>query len=135
MGQNITPTVSDFVDGMLENLDRIEERMRLMMPELLRPRPNTLTPAQRLGLVNLADDLAPQLDNLMAEASHLAEDMSNWNMLNFNDKRDLDMLAGVLWAFPYFWSRMPARGLMAALSKPGLVNLYFQAKQDIAIEN
>lgn len=127
--------VGDVAETMLRHLDELENKIKTALPQLLAGKPNTLTAAQRLRVVDMVDDLLPLYDDVLGAAMRTADDMAGWLMLNFNDKRNFDSLLGVLSPFPYFWSRMLPRAVGAALTKPSLVNRYYGAKRAIAQEN
>jgi len=130
-----TQTVGDVAETMLKNADSLEQRILGVLPELLAGKPNRLTPAQRLRVVDLFDQMLPRYDDALAQAMRVGDDMAGWIMLNFNDKRNFDTILGFLSPFPYFWSRMLPRSAMAALTKPALVNAYYDAKTNIRREN
>lgn len=125
----------DVAQHMVTKLDEAERAVIDNLALLRRGVPNRLTAGQRLALVDLADKIGPRMDDVVARALAVGEDMANWMMLNYRDRRNIDTVLSVLYPYHYWWSRMPGRLAAASLQKPSLVNLYYKYQRMKKEEN
>ena len=129
------PEVGDLAAHTISTLEEAEEAIVRAIPHLLRGQPNTLTPAQRRRIAEIVEGMMARYDDALGIAVEVGEKTADWAMLNFNDRRHFDQILALVYPYHYFWSRMPSRMLMTALTKPSFVNLYYEGKQAIAREN
>src|SRR5690606_15905611 len=80
-------------------------------------------------------DFLPQYDQSVAIGARVGDEMSNWAMLNYGDRRNIDTVAGILMPYWYFWSRMPVRVAATGLQKPSLINKVYEIMRGIELEN
>jgi hypothetical protein len=120
----------------LTNLDDAENLILRNLDRMLKPQKNQMSPNQRLRMMDLIDDKAvPRFKSELAIANEVGRETANWNMLNFGDRRNVDTILSSISPYPYFWSRMPARMALASLTKPRIVNNYWEVGDNLAEEN
>jgi hypothetical protein len=134
-GNNAAPTMEKVAEHQIRSIDELENYFRRNIETILSGKPNELDPGQKLGVVDAVRGWLPNVDTALGKGQRVGSHMADWTMLNFHDKRNFDTILSTLMPYPYFWSRMPSRVLTAALSKPSLVNTYYQFKRSLALQN
>lgn len=129
------PEVGEMAQHTIRTLADAERKILQRLPEILAGKPNTMTPAQQLRVLDALNDMLPQYDNVLAGAVRTGEQMANYAMLNYNDKRNLDVWAATLMPYHYFWSRSAKNWMQRAVQKPGIVNMWYESQRAIDQEN
>lgn len=96
------------------------------LQQLLAPTENPITPEEMQTITDVADKYIPQYDSALTYAEYLATKDADWAMLNFADRRDIDVWLARYIPYHYFWTRMPSRVLDFILSRPRYANLVFE---------
>jgi hypothetical protein len=129
------PEVGEMAQHTIRTLTDAERKIMQRLPEILAGKQNTMTPAQQLRVLDALNDMMPQYDNVLAGAVRTGEQMANYAMLNYNDKRNIDVWAASLMPYHYFWSRSAKNWMERAIQKPGVVNMYYESQRAIEMEN
>ena len=129
------PEVGEVAQHTIRTLAEAERKILQRLPEILAGKPNTMTPAQQLRVLDALQEILPQYDNVLAGAVRTGEQMANYAMLNYNDKRNIDVWAASLMPYHYFWSRSAKNWMQRAVQKPGIVNMWYESQRAIAMEN
>ena len=129
------PEVGEVAQHTIRTLADAERKILQRLPEILQGKPNTMTPAQQLRVLDALQEMFPQYDNVLAGAVRTGEQMANYAMLNYNDKRNLDVWMASLMPYHYFWSRSAKNWLQRAVQKPGVVNMWYESQRAIEMEN
>lgn len=129
------PEVGEMAQHTIRTLTDAERKIIQRLPEILAGKQNTMTPAQQLRVLDALNDMMPQYDNVLAGAVRTGEQMANYAMLNYNDKRNIDVWAASLMPYHYFWSRSAKNWMERAIQKPGVVNMYYESQRAIEMEN
>jgi len=129
------PEVGEMAQHTIRTLTDAERKIIQRLPEILAGKQNTMTPAQQLRVLDALNDMMPQYDNVLAGAVRTGEQMANYAMLNYNDKRNIDVWAAALMPYHYFWSRSAKNWMERAIQKPGVVNMYYESQRAIEMEN
>ncbi len=125
-------TTGDAAQHVINTLDAAEAKVIDEVTRAVREgAPNTLTPQQRLRIIDLADRLSPEYDNMLATATEAGQKFADFAMLNFDNRMNIDSILAFILPYHYYWSRMPARALAVALQKPQMVNFYYENKRAI----
>ena len=136
VGNNTAPQMAEVAQANIRGLNDLEATLLREMPGLLQGAPNELNGFQKLAVLDEVRQWLPQYDNALAQAQEVGNSMVNWIMLNYSDRRNFDTILQMIGIpYHYFWSRMPSRLAMAALTKPELVNFYYEATRAIGLEN
>jgi hypothetical protein len=134
-GNNTAPQMGEVAEHTIQSINELEQYFKKNIRSILQGQPNQLTGAQQLRIIDEVQDWLPQFDNSVSKAQRVADRMAGWMMLNYQDRRNIDSIMGLLMPYSYFWSRMPSRVLMNGLAKPGIVNLYYEANRAVDLEN
>lgn len=129
------PEVGEMAQHTIRTLTDAERKIMQRLPEILAGKQNTMTPAQQLRVLDALNEMMPQYDNILAGAVRTGEQMANYAMLNYNDKRNIDVWAASLMPYHYFWSRSAKNWMERAIQKPGVVNMYYESQRAIEMEN
>mgnify|MGYP002622754664 FL=1 len=132
---NKAPEIGEMALHQIDTLRQAEQQILRRLPELLAGKPNTLTTAQQLAVIDAVQKLLPQYDNVLAGAVRVGEQMGNFAMLNYNDRRNLDTWLGMIMPYHYFWSRSAKNWMQRSATKPGVVNFWFESEEAIRQEN
>jgi hypothetical protein len=131
-GNARTGTTGDAAQHVINTLDAAEAKVIDEVTKAVREgAPNTLTPQQRLRIIDLADRLSPEYDNMLATATEAGQKFADFAMLNFDNRMNIDTILAFILPYHYYWSRMPVRALAVALQKPQMVNFYYETKRAI----
>lgn len=129
------PEIGEIAAHTIRTLTDAEQRIIQRLPEILAGKPNQLTPAQQVAVVDALNRLAPRYDDALATANKVGEDMANWTMLNYNDKRLLDVMLGFGFSFPYYYTHTGWNWIQRIMHKPGILNLWYETQRAIDLEN
>jgi hypothetical protein len=135
LGNNGAQQVGEVAEVTIRDINKLERTLTENMRTILQGKPNQLTGAERLAIVDRVTNWLPNMDNVDAAATKAGNAMADWIMLNYKDRRNIDSILGILTPYHYYWSRMPARALMAAMQKPSLVNFGYEFERAVGIEN
>lgn len=94
-----------------------------------------IDPKAQLYVQDAVTDSLKEYEAAKEISRRTAESVSGWAMLNFNDQRNIDSLLQLIMPFSYFWSRMWSRGAEIALTRPGLMNFYYEGQRAVDREN
>ena len=129
------PEVGEMAQHTIRTLTDAERKIIQRLPEILAGKQNTMTPAQQMRVLDALNEMMPQYDNILAGAVRTGEQMANYAMLNYSDKRNLDVWAASLMPYHYFWSRSAKNWMQRAVQKPGIVNMWYESQRAIDQEN
>jgi len=132
---NKAPEMGDVALHQIRTLQDAYGRVIAKLPEILEGKPNRMTPAQQVRVLDELNRILPQYDDILAGAVQVGEKMGNFAMLNYGDKRNLDLLLGAVFPYHYFWSRSAKNWLRRVASKPGVVNFWYESERAIDLEN
>lgn len=127
--------VADVARHQLEQLQKAQEMILGRLPEILQGTPNTLTPAQRMALLDNLNQFLPQYDNVLAMATKAGEEAANFAMLNFNDRRNIDTVLAWIMPYHYFFSRSAKNWAIRTMKKPAVARFWYNAQRGIENEN
>lgn len=129
------PEMGEVAQHTIRTLADAEKRIIQRLPEILAGKPNTMTPAQQLRVLDTLQEMLPKYDNILAGAVRTGEQMGNYAMLNYSDKRNMDVWLASIMPYHYFWSRSAKNWLERAVQKPGVVNMWYESQRAIEMEN
>lgn len=129
------PEMGEVAQHTIRTLGDAEKRIIQRLPEILAGKPNTMTPAQQLRVLDTLQEMLPQYDNILAGAVRTGEQMGNYAMLNYSDKRNMDVWLASIMPYHYFWSRSAKNWLERAVQKPGVINMWYESQRAIEMEN
>ena len=129
------PEIGEIAAHTIRTLTDAEQRILQRLPEILAGKPNQITPAQQVAVVDALNRLSPRYEDALATANKVGEDMANWTMLNYNDKRLLDVVLGFGFSFPYYYTHTGWNWIQRIMHKPGILNLWHETQRAIDLEN
>jgi hypothetical protein len=98
--------------------------------------PNTLTPAQKVQVLDLAArQLMPAWDNVAAASVEAGKKMGEFAMLNFKDRRGIDVALSYMLPFHYYWTRSAKNWMQRVAANPFYLDLYSETGRAIETEN
>lgn len=134
MGEK-APEIGEMAAHTIRTLAQAEDAILGNLDALLAGKPNSLTPAQQLLVMDELGKLLPQWDNLLAGAAKVGEEAANFTMLNYGDRRNIDALLGFLSTYHFYYSRTPKNWMQRVVQKPSLLANYYRMERGIAAEN
>jgi hypothetical protein len=129
------PELGEVASHTIRTMSDAERKIIQRLPEILGGKPNTMTPAQQVRVIDALNQLLPQYDNMLAGATRVGEKMADYSMLNYNDKRYMDAALGFTFGYHFYFSRTGFNWIKRAIHKPGIVNLWYETQRGIGIEN
>jgi hypothetical protein len=134
--QRSMPEMGDAALDQLRTLERVQQNLRENLPQILAGTQNTLTPAQRLQVLDTAaQQLLPAWDNVMRAAQTHARKMGEFAMMDFNDRRNFDTILALALPFHYYFTRSAGNWLQRIAAKPALADFWIETQKAIAAEN
>lgn len=133
--RQVTPEVGDAAHYMVTNAQKAYQRIMEQLPELLAGTPNQMTGAQQLRAIDYINSLAAKHDDILAAAVKTGQDVADFAMLNYNQRRNFDVLLQLAIPYHYFWSRSAANWARRVAEKPALANFYYEIQRGIDAQN
>ena len=129
-------TIGDMADHMTDQLDvTYHTLVNSLYDPAYRQVYKPIDPSSQIAVQDAVADALKAYEKAVWVAQKSAEDITNWAMMDFGNQRNIDSWLQVLMPFSYYWSRMWSRGAETALTKPALMNFYYDAKRNIQREN
>jgi hypothetical protein len=133
--RQVTPEVGDVAHYMANNAQQAYQRIMQQLPELLAGTPNQLTSAQQLRVIDAINALAAKHDDILAAAVKTGQDVADFAMLNYNQRRNFDTALQLAIPYHYFWSRSAGNWARRVAQKPAIANFYYEAQRGIDAQN
>lgn len=133
--RQVTPEVGDAAHYMAKNAQQAYQRIMQQLPELLAGTPNQLTQAQQLRVIDAINALAAKHDDILAAAVKTGQEVADFAMLNYNQRRNFDVLLQLAIPYHYFWSRSAGNWARRVAQKPSIANFYYEMQRGIDAQN
>ena len=129
------PEMGEVASHNIRTLTATEQKLLDNLETILAGKPNMLTPAQKLIVIDELEKVLPVYDNILAAALKVGEDAANFAMLNYADRRNFDAWLSQTFPFHFYWSRTPKNWVKRVAQKPSILNNYYRGQRAIAAEN
>ncbi len=133
--RQVTPEVGDAAHYMATNAQQAYQRIMQQLPELLAGTPNQMTSAQQLRVIDAVNALAAKHDDVLAAAVKTGQDVADFAMLNYNQRRNFDVALQLVIPYHYFWTRSAANWAKRVAQKPAIANFYYEMQRGIDAQN
>ena len=133
-GNTAAPTIGDMAGF---RYDMVEDARRKVLAALANANqaPNTMTETQKLSALNAVANYMPAWDNVVAGASQAAKDISNFTMLDYAQRNNIDNMLGLLVPYHYWFTRSAKNWVERSVFKPQLLSNFFRVQGAVEEEN
>ena len=125
----------DVAAATIEQLNLAEQKVRTALINGAQGIPNQLTPQQKTQVMKLLDGVGVEFDNVVNSAARVGQELSDWVMLDYSKRTDLDQKFDYMAGYWYFLSRMPSRYLDLATRHPATIGAWYRTEEGIRKEN
>jgi hypothetical protein len=87
-----------------------------------------LSKEQLTELGRFVEALKPRLNAMRGVAAKVGEAVRDFAYHNYSDRRNVDTALGLLFQYPYWYSRTYPKWLVRAVDQPHVISAYFKAK-------
>lgn len=134
VGNTAAPTIGDMAGFRYDMVEDARQRVLRALAGASQA-PNTMTETQKLAAINAVANYMPQWDNVLAGASQAAKDISNFTMLDYAQRGNVDNLLGLLVPYHYWFTRSAKNWVERSVFKPQVLANYFRVQGAVEEEN
>ena len=126
LGGTWQPGMGDYADYMMRQTEAARRKIIQNVEEIMRGGPNLLSPEQRLRAFDGLVAIARSYDGALGTAAKAANDMADFAMLNFADRRNIDNIIGLWTPYHYWFTRSAKNWIERSVMKPSLLADYYK---------